>query len=369
MRPFHALVTSVTLCSLAAGQTSLTAHYRLDETSGTVAADSSGNGNDGTYTGVGVTLGVPGVAASSTAVDFDGADGHVAIPSSPSLDALTSDFTVASWVNLDLDALMRIFGNQRLGGIGGSWSFGPLGAGAMRFTTLGLQDYNQASSVATGTWHHMALVFDASFQAHFYLDGALQGTVPGSAPANAPNTGWFIAVLDLTGIPEWFDGQIDDVQVYSGSASASDIQFLFENPGQTLAGVGTSYCVSTTNSTGVAATISASGTGSIAANDLILRVEGQAQQPGIFIASRSPVQIPFFNGFLCVSPTGLQRFLTVSSPTNGVTTEAVDIPNATPGGLNVSAGSSTYFQRWFRDPAAGGGSANFSDGLDVLYLP
>ncbi len=362
---FASLLVSAT----AAAQTTLVAHYKLDETSGTVAVDSSGNGNDGVYTGAGVTLGQAGVCPGSTSVEFDGIDGHVAIPSSASLDGLSSDFTVASWVNLDVDLIMRIFGNQRLGGVGGSWSFGPLIGGDLRFTTLGVQDYNQFSSVSTGMWHHIAVVFDASFLAHFYLDGALQGTIAGNAPANPPNSGWFIAVLDLTINTEFFDGKIDDVQVYSGSATDADILFLFQNPCTTLAGIGTNYCLSSTNSTGSASTISGSGTASITANDFVLRADNLPSQPGIFIAGPGQAQVPFFNGFLCIAPQGLQRFLNIGSPVGGSITEAVDYGTSALGGLNVVAGSSYNYQRWNRDPAAGGGNANFSDGLEITHTP
>jgi len=134
-------------------------------------------------------------------------------------------------------------------------------------------------------------------------------------------------------------------------------------------GVGTSYCVSTVNSTGAASTISGSGSGSISANDLILSADNLPQQPGIFIAGPSSTQIPFFNGFLCVSPTGLQRFTTVSTPVGGTVSEVVDLSSSVPGGMNVAAGAPYFYQRWNRDPAGGGGSANFSDGLEVQYLP
>jgi len=346
------------------------AHYKLDETSGTVAVDSSGNGNDGVYTGAGVTLGQPGVCPASTSVDFDGIDGHVAIPSSPSLDGLLSDFTVASWVNLDDDLLMRIFGNQRLGGAGGSWSYGPWPSGNLRFTTLAVQDYNQASAVNTGVWHHIAVVFDASFQAHFYLDGVLQGTVSGSSPANSPNPGWFIAVLDLTVNTVFFDGQIDDVQVYSGSATDADILFLFQNPCVTLgSSVGTNFCISAVNSTGGSSMISALGSGSISADDLVLMADSMPDQPGIFIAGPMAGQLPFFNGFLCIDPTGLQRFIDTTPASGGVISEAVVIATSALGGLNVTAGSSYFYQRWFRDPMAGGGNANFSDGIEIVYTP
>ena len=61
MRLSVACFASLLISSTVAAQTTLVAHYKLDETSGTVAADSSGNGNDGVYTGAGVTLGQAGI--------------------------------------------------------------------------------------------------------------------------------------------------------------------------------------------------------------------------------------------------------------------------------------------------------------------
>jgi hypothetical protein len=63
-----------------------------------VAADSSGNGNDGTVRG-GVAMGVPG--HTGTAFDFHSPGSWVEVPSSDSLNPGTADFTVSAWVNSD----------------------------------------------------------------------------------------------------------------------------------------------------------------------------------------------------------------------------------------------------------------------------
>jgi len=133
--------------------------------------------------------------------------------------------------------------------------------------------------------------------------------------------------------------------------------------------VGLNYCLSTVNSTGAMAGISASGSHSILANDLVLTACNMPDQPGIFIAGSASGQIPFFNGFLCIDPSGLQRFSNATAASGGVIVEAVDLATSAPGGLNVIAGSSYFFQRWYRDPAAGGGNANFSDAIEVTYTP
>ena len=403
----------VLISSTAAGQTTLVAHYRLDETSGTVAADSSGNGNDGVYTG-GVTLGQAGTCAGSTAVDFDGTTAYVEIPSSPGLDGLTSDFSVAAWVNLDFLGLMRVFANQRLGGAGGSWAFGPWdAAGGLRFTTLGVQDYNQPSGLTVGTWHHIALVFDANFQAEFYLDGVSQGVVGGGAPANNPNTGWFIGVLDLTGIMEFFDGQIDDVQVYSGSATAADMLFLFQNPCATLANPTTSMCLGDggdqmgctncpcgnnvtpgeergcLNSAGMGTELLQLGTSSITAADLrfeaagvaplntCILISGNAVAPGNpanpCFGMNSGMQSTSFDGLRCVVQGIMRHGIRPSDASGnvGTTTDGWGSPDAFVNFGAFVAGGTKYFQIVYTDT---GGSLcqtglNTSQAMSISLQP
>ena len=129
------------------------------------------------------------------------------------------------------------------------------------------------------------------------------------------------------------------------------------------------YCTPTVNSTGSASTISAIGSTSVGANNLVLTADNLPSEPGIFIAGPMHAQIPFFNGLLCIHPSGLQRFSAINVPSSGSITQAVDIVTSAPGGLDVVVGSSYHYQRWNRDPAGGGGNANFSDGLEVQYLP
>ena len=86
-------------------------------------------------------------------------------------------------------------------------------------------------------------------------------------------------------------------------------------------------------------------------------------------AAPTQAQLAFFNGFLCIDPQGLQRFQIVTSPAGGSISEAVDYATSAPGGLNAVAGSSYHYQRWNRDPAGGGGNANFSNGLEIAHTP
>ena len=143
----------------------------------------------------------------------------------------------------------------------------------------------------------------------------------------------------------------------------------------TLPDGGSNYCQSNPFSTGQTSTIgSNTGTASIAANDLVLTADNLPSQPGQFIASGAAFETPFQNGFLCVSPTGLQRLLPISLPNaSGVATLAVDFVAGAQGlngpiPVNVVAGTTHYFQRWNRDPGVGTGS-NLSNGIAIAIVP
>ena len=125
--------------------------------------------------------------------------------------------------------------------------------------------------------------------------------------------------------------------------------------------VGTNYCLSTPNSTGTAA-ISATGSASIAANDLTLSVSTVPNQPGIFYYGPNQIQLVFGNGFRCVGGIVVR----LNPPSNAVGNVATRVVNVlgegiVPGTLN--------FQYWHRDPAGGGAFFNLSDGLEIVFVP
>jgi hypothetical protein len=374
LRALFSLSSMVALSASALTQVSLVAHYKLDETSGTVANDSSGNNNHGTYVG-GVTLSAPGAAGgTSTAADFDGTTGHVNINASMSLDALLDNFSVAAWVNADVIQIQRIFGNQRVNGpgSGGSWSYGINTAG-IRFTTLDRQDYDVAVGMNAGQWYHVAVVSDAQFGATFSLDGVNLGSVAGTQGAGPPSPAYFIGLLDLTILNEYMDGRIDDVQVYSGSLSDPEIASLFGNPGSVIGGgpIGMSYCgPAIPNSSGNGGVITAEGSTLIANNDVTLTASQlPTGQFGYFLAGQTT---GFFNppgsqGIICLS--GIigrynQAPNIIQGPTGSLQLDLGAIPVSPP--VPVVVGDTWYFQCWFRDNNPGL-TSNFTDGVEILF--
>ena len=74
----------------------LLAYWKFDEGSGTMAADSSGNGYIGTLYGGPAWV----VGKRENALSFDGVDDYVSINNSTGLDPHTSNWTISAWVNI-----------------------------------------------------------------------------------------------------------------------------------------------------------------------------------------------------------------------------------------------------------------------------
>jgi hypothetical protein len=132
-------------------------------------------------------------------------------------------------------------------------------------------------------------------------------------------------------------------------------------------GLGTTYCAAGPNSTGSAATVSASGSASVAANDLLLRAEPVPNQFGVFFYGPQQTNLPFGNGTLCI--TGEIGRLDVVMATGNVMTFLLDNTSPPSTSTQITASSTWNFQAWFRDPMAGGAFFDLSNGLSLVFGP
>ncbi len=133
-------------------------------------------------------------------------------------------------------------------------------------------------------------------------------------------------------------------------------------------GPGSNYCSSTPNSTGNTARISATGSTSIANNDLVL-VASNLPDPayGVFYLGTSTASTPIFDGTLCVGGI-IGRFSVIGPSAGSVVSQPVDNQNL-PGGLQALSGTTLYSQYWFRDRDSVGTQVNLTDGYQVVFVP
>ena len=133
-----------------------------------------------------------------------------------------------------------------------------------------------------------------------------------------------------------------------------------------MATIGTNYCMVNATSSGMPSLMSASGSASIAANDLVISCNNlPGTEPGVFFYGATQGQFPFGEGFRCVTGT-IIRLWPPAASSGGVLTRVIDYGSVpTP----ILSGSTWNFQGWFRDPAGGPSGFNLSDGLEIVFVP
>lgn len=193
--------------------------WKLDETSGTVALDSSGQGNDGTYIVSSDNLGVDGII--SKALDIDTSTSYVSISNS---NDPTDQLSVSVWVNLDRHKNWSHFVDR--GWIAtNNWLVYAPSSGLPTFSIYdGASQTTAQSSTAMSlnTWYHIVATYDGS-NMRIYVNGDLQDT---TAISITLNTGPIR--LSNTGASAYLDGKIDDARLYNKTLTASEVRALYD---------------------------------------------------------------------------------------------------------------------------------------------
>jgi hypothetical protein len=207
------------------------AYYRLDETSGTTAHDSSGHGLDATY-GSSVVLGVGGLVGSDHAAQFDGsADAGFAnfihMPPTVALEP-TMTITVECWV--------RMVGTQP-GPYVSLVSYGndvqapfqpwvlQLGSDIPSFYLAHADGGSFAvapGAASIGATHYLAGTYDGD-NVTVYVDGTPTTTKASGPIGHYDTTNGFGIGSGGSGLLPTFSGVIDEIAVYGTALSAQRI--------------------------------------------------------------------------------------------------------------------------------------------------
>ncbi len=236
------LAVSVTGTSLqAAVDPNLVGWWKFDEGAGTVAADSSGNGREGTLL-LGPVWRDDG--ARGGCLFFDGYDDYVRIAQQPALNPGTGSFTILFWSNVDPtpgtrgDTTWDLVVNKRDTGSVGYYvgaqrtQGGDASHTGYRFmlgNTAAARTDTPFVAVPLGEWVFMAAVLDRGPNVQkISMNGGVNWATttppPGAiAPAQDLAIGWDIGPNNY-----WFHGRIDDVALFNRALSAGQIQRIME---------------------------------------------------------------------------------------------------------------------------------------------
>jgi chitodextrinase len=198
------------------GDPNLKGHWKFDETSGTTAADSSGNNKAGT-----VMNGAAWVASGKIngAMDFDGTDDYVSLPNI--IDPSTIPVTASAWIKPDVSDGIRSVLVQE-GTNGKKWLYRE--GGLLTSYLLGSK-VQSTGTIATGAWNHVAITYDGTIL-RLYLNGQPDGSSSVGKPE--PELSGMRVGIDKSGSTK-FDGMIDDVRIYNRALSGSEILNLYNS--------------------------------------------------------------------------------------------------------------------------------------------
>lgn len=88
-----------------------------------------------------------------------------------------------------------------------------------------LYDGTGATTLTTGNWYHLALVYDATIGLIGYVNGTQDGTSAAKGNINTTAISTYVGKSPSFASRE-FDGLIDDVRIYNRALSANEIQTL-----------------------------------------------------------------------------------------------------------------------------------------------
>lgn len=226
-------------------ESSKAAHWKLDESSGTSAADSTTNALTGTLTN-GPTWQSTGGQVSG-ALSFDGSNDYVAVtdPGAGSvLDATTGDsITLTAWIKpANITGYKAILAKGTTTGVNDMNYDIYLNASGIQvgFNDASNTYHGMATSsgiVSAGAWQFVAatMTFGSATGWKIYYNGVeYPVTTTGSPYTTVPsvqnNPLWIGAYNEAGGaaVDVPFNGQIDDVRVYRRNLSATDIKALYD---------------------------------------------------------------------------------------------------------------------------------------------
>jgi hypothetical protein len=149
--------------------------------------------------------------------------------------------------------------------------------------------------------------------------------------------------------------------IASGSVYTTDLGQRFET-----------YCTPAPNSAGPGALIGAVGTLSVSADDLTLTCTGLPPgSVGKFYYGPNRTEVPFGNGYRCVSGGAYRLYPTIPADAFGFVSRPLDLTQGPPGSGSgqILPGSTWCFQYWHRNAAAGGAGFNLSDAFAATFVP
>ncbi|MFA5386522.1 MAG: LamG-like jellyroll fold domain-containing protein [Candidatus Paceibacterota bacterium] len=202
----------------------LVGYWKLDEGTGTVASDSSGNNNACTLTS-GPTW-ITGKVGNS--LNFNGSSNYVNCENGASLNIIGNTISLSAWIKPnDFVASYKSIIGKRNGGE--AYTLETYTNGNVRFGTYGTSNaelLTTTNPLSIGGWYQVVGVYNGTNK-YIYVNGILVKSV--AATGNILTSGSKVGIGSLNGNGAIgpFNGVIDDVRIYNRALSAAEVQALY----------------------------------------------------------------------------------------------------------------------------------------------
>jgi len=208
------------------GTTNLVARYTFD-----------GNVNDSAGSNNGTAMGLPTLPTYAAgkfgqAIRLDGVDDYIDCGSGASLN-LTSAVTVSAWIKLAAGGIdQKVASNQGGTATDGGYKLGVFTDNRIEFeirTSANASTLNRGVAGGTvltpGVWYHIAGVYSQGNYIRTYVNGVLDRELTTTAVLGS-STGTFKVGGSFSGDGNFFNGLIDEVQVYKSALTTNQVAWL-----------------------------------------------------------------------------------------------------------------------------------------------
>jgi len=206
------------------GNQDFISHWKLNSNSGSTAVDSEST-NNGVITGAQWVTGVEG-----SALKFNGVSDYVIIPNASNLNP-TQEITIMAWAKTLENKTAKIVQKGDWDGFGiyqdkwNGWKCGirlETNTSHSIYWNDGIPMYNE--------WYLVALTYDGE-NMKLFVNGQLKNSkaVSGNLKINSRD----FSIGSDNGSQKFFNGSIDDVRIYGKALSQAEIQYIFNNVGNT----------------------------------------------------------------------------------------------------------------------------------------